>query len=74
MDFDARLLDQDSRRILYDYDAFYKTGTRTQLECEKRAREEFAYLNIVINSPQMTVTESNVRVNFSDQLGIIGML
>ena len=62
-DFDARLL---------DYDDFYNTATRIEVECEKRAAEEFALLNIVINSPQMTVTESNIRVNFSDQLGIIG--
>ena len=47
-------------------------GSRTR-ECEEMGAEEYTVINIVLNSPQITKTEKNVKVTFSDQLGILGM-
>ena len=41
-------------------------------ECGKQGPKEYAVLNIVLNSPQMLQTMKDVKVTFSDQLGILG--
>lgn len=64
-DFDASLL---------DYADFLGSNVKMQEECLKRAEENVALLNIAIQTPHMTVTEGNIRINFADQLGIIGIV
>ncbi len=41
--------------------------------CTKQIKEQFAVLNIILDSPQVTRVLTDAKVSFSDRLGIIGM-